>query len=325
MAAFQDEFSDDDNLGLGAEQGNDAMAVSPNPQEHEPQEEEPPSTTPPEEPSIKEEPQSGGPGSDGQPPTTTQAPKVEPTPTSPGNGPSIPSTSSDMLMGSKAGSAVYIANLQWWTTDADVERFCSGYGQVASVQFLAERSNGKSKGVALVEFADQQAAMLCKEGLSGNNIHGRTCVVTFPSQGSHRSSFGGRGGMGMGPYDRNGGRMMEGRGRGRGRGGYMGPGGWDMRPGMGMGPDMGYMHEMGMGDMGPMDMMGMPPMDRGMMHGMHGGMPHPFPMPGGGYHQNGFEQFHGDMYDQWECGMERDAWFGEDRMSQGEKRARTGM
>lgn len=117
--------------------------------------------------------------------------------------------------------------------------------------------------------------------MNRSDIHGRTCVVTFPSQGTNRPGFGGRGGVGMGPYDRMGGRMMDGRGRGRGRG-FMGPGGWDVRPGMGMGPDMGYMPEMGMGDMGPMDMMGIPPMDGpGMMHGMHGmhGMPHPFHVP----------------------------------------------
>lgn len=93
--------------------------------------------------------------------------QVEPTAASPGIVPPAPSTSSEMMLGSKSGSAVYIANLQWWTTDADVERFCAGYGQVSAVQFLAERSNGKSKGVALVEFTDPQAAMLCKEGLTG--------------------------------------------------------------------------------------------------------------------------------------------------------------
>lgn len=65
------------------------------------------------------------------------------------------------------GSSVYIANLQWWTTDAEVERLCNAYGTVLNIQFLAERSNGKSKGVALVEFADNQGAVRCKEGLSG--------------------------------------------------------------------------------------------------------------------------------------------------------------
>lgn len=44
---------------------------------------------------------------------------------------SVPSGNvNELSNGQKSGSAVYIANLQWWTTDADVERFCSAYGQV---------------------------------------------------------------------------------------------------------------------------------------------------------------------------------------------------
>ena len=73
-------------------------------------------------------------------------------------------------VGEKTGSSVYIANLQWWTTDADVERLCSTYGPVVNISFLAERSNGKSKGVALVEFSESQAAVRCKEGLSGCDL-----------------------------------------------------------------------------------------------------------------------------------------------------------
>jgi len=74
---------------------------------------------------------------------------------------------SDIEAGEQVGSSVYVANLQWWTTDADVERLCSTYGDVVNINFLAERSNGKSKGVALLEFSDSQAAARCKEGLSG--------------------------------------------------------------------------------------------------------------------------------------------------------------
>lgn len=77
------------------------------------------------------------------------------------------SSHGDSIQAEKTGSSVYIANLQWWTTDADVERLCSTYGHVVNMNFLAERSNGKSKGVVLVEFADNQAAVRCKEGLHG--------------------------------------------------------------------------------------------------------------------------------------------------------------
>lgn len=39
--------------------------------------------------------------------------------------------------------------------------------QVANVEFMTERSNGKSKGVALVEFTTPEAAVACKEALQG--------------------------------------------------------------------------------------------------------------------------------------------------------------
>lgn len=82
-----------------------------------------------------------------------------------------------------SGSSVYIANLQWWTTDQELETLCGEYGQVVSLKFIEERANGKSKGCALVEFAQADAATKCKETLHGKVINGRGCVVTFPSQG----------------------------------------------------------------------------------------------------------------------------------------------
>ena len=32
--------------------------------------------------------------------------------------------------GQDEGSAVFISNLQWWTTDAELEQLCAAYGQV---------------------------------------------------------------------------------------------------------------------------------------------------------------------------------------------------
>ena len=39
--------------------------------------------------------------------------------------------------------------------------------QVVGVRFLEERSNGKSRGIVYVEFADSEAAALAKEKLQG--------------------------------------------------------------------------------------------------------------------------------------------------------------
>lgn len=50
----------------------------------------------------------------------------------------------------ESGGALYVAGLAWWTTDADVEAACSRFGRIRSLRFMEERSNCKSKGVALV-------------------------------------------------------------------------------------------------------------------------------------------------------------------------------
>eukprot|EP00210_Caulerpa_lentillifera_P004199 g4005.t1 len=204
------------------------------------------------------------------------------------------------------GSAVYIANLQWWTTDADVERLCSAYGPVVNIHFLAERSNGKSKGVALVEFTDSQAALRCKEGLSGFSIHGKNCVVTFPNQ-SFQRGYGTRGGYGG--YER--GRMSEGRSRGRYGRGYN-HGMHEMRPGMQLMGDMpGYMHDMGMVDVCSEMVSGMAPIDGQMMssHGPGYNLPPPYPV-GGATGYMGDEMYEQNPYfrrgDRFEKGIEGD-------------------
>lgn len=69
--------------------------------------------------------------------------------------------------GGGASSVVFVGNLQWWTTDAELEAACADFGPVSAVQFTEEKSNGRSKGYARVHFADATAAARCKAGLSG--------------------------------------------------------------------------------------------------------------------------------------------------------------
>lgn len=62
---------------------------------------------------------------------------------------------------------VYIGDLHWWTTDADLEQECSRFGRIRDVKFFEDTSNGKSKGAAKVMFAKQAAAAACQAGLNG--------------------------------------------------------------------------------------------------------------------------------------------------------------
>eukprot|EP01024_Parvocaulis_polyphysoides_P044836 TRINITY_DN4153_c0_g1_i5.p1 TRINITY_DN4153_c0_g1~~TRINITY_DN4153_c0_g1_i5.p1 ORF type:complete len:370 (-),score=109.62 TRINITY_DN4153_c0_g1_i5:365-1369(-) len=171
------------------------------------------------------------------------------------------------------GMSVYVANLSWWTTDEEIEKICSEYGTVQEVTFFEEKANGKSKGVAQVQFAEAKSAMLCRDGLSGKMINNRACVVTFPQQSKP---------YGYNPnykYDKRFSQFHEGRGfgRGGGRGRWGGGGGFGMEGDMGMGGGhmggmmggRGGMMEGGGGWGGPANF-GMPPFGMGGEQGYGG-------------------------------------------------------
>lgn len=167
---------------------------------------------------------------------------------------------------SSDASSVFITNLQWWTTDSELEQLCAAYGQVVNVRFIEDRSCGKSRGMAVVEFQSPESVGQCINGLSGQEINGRPCKVTPQNAG--------RGGMPGMAQNMQGGRGFMGQpgpGRGgmggRGRGNMMGPPGGMPPPPPGMmgGPP-------GMPGMWPNPMMQgqmMPP--PGMMQGNMGG------------------------------------------------------
>ena len=158
-------------------------------------------------------------------------------------------------------TTLYVGELHWWTTDAELESVASQYGRVKEIKFFDERASGKSKGYCQVDFYEAAAAAACKEGMNEHVFNGRPCVVAFASaqtlkqmgasymsktQGQPQPQSQGRGsmndGMGRGGnanYQSGDGGRNYGRG-GWGRGGQgvlnRGPGGGPMRGRGGMGP-----------------------------------------------------------------------------------------
>ena len=145
------------------------------------------------------------------------------------------------------GSSIFVSNLQWWTTDVELERLASAAAAapVAGLRFIEDKSCGKSRGMAIVDFPSPAAAQAAIQGLNGVTIDGRPARVTLhqergPQQGGSASAPGGPGAAhGRGP-PANG-------GAGRGM------------------PMMGA----------PPHMMGVPPAMMGMPGMMFGGMPPP--------------------------------------------------
>ncbi|KAG8087310.1 hypothetical protein GUJ93_ZPchr0010g8272 [Zizania palustris] len=84
------------------------------------------------------------------------------------------------------GTMLFVGELHWWTTDADLEVELIKYGPVKEVRFFDEKTNGKSKGYCQVDFYDSTAAAACKEAMNGHLFNGRPCTVAIASPNSVR-------------------------------------------------------------------------------------------------------------------------------------------
>lgn len=162
---------------------------------------------------------------------------------------------------------LFLGELHWWTTDAELESVLSQYGRVKEIKFFDERASGKSKGYCQVEFYESAAANACKERMNGHVFNGGACVVAFASPQTIRqmgASYANK--TQTQPQSQPQGRrpMNDGVGRGAGTnypngdgGRNVGRGGWGGRGGQGIinrGPGGGPMR--GRGGFGPKNMVG---------------------------------------------------------------------
>ena|SRR5437016_2648214 len=100
---------------------------------------------------------------------------------------------------------IYVGNLSFQTTDADLNDMFSEVGQVESVQIITDRDTGRSKGFGFVEMSDDEAAAKAIERFNGKEVNGRALTVNEarPKESGSRGSGGrDRGGSGRGGYSR---------------------------------------------------------------------------------------------------------------------------
>jgi RNA recognition motif-containing protein len=117
---------------------------------------------------------------------------------------------------------IYVGNLPFTATEADVRDLFAQHGTVDSVALPTDRETGRPRGFGFVEMpqADAQRAMAA---LNGHNLGGRPLRV---NEAQERPRTGGGGGGGYGGGGRSGGGGYGGGGGGRsGGGGYGGGGG----------------------------------------------------------------------------------------------------
>jgi RNA recognition motif-containing protein len=113
------------------------------------------------------------------------------------------------------GRKLYVGNLAYSVTDADLQTMFGAHGTVQSAQVIMDRETGRSKGFGFVEMGSDQEAQAAIAALNGLQSGGRSLTV---NEAKPKESGGGRSGGGYGGGGYGGG------GRSGGGGGYGGGG-----------------------------------------------------------------------------------------------------
>ena len=74
---------------------------------------------------------------------------------------------------------LYVGNLSYTTTEADLQTLFAKAGQVASVALIKDRDTGDSKGFAFVEMSTQVEAEKAIRMLNGFNLNDRELKVNL--------------------------------------------------------------------------------------------------------------------------------------------------
>ena len=71
---------------------------------------------------------------------------------------------------------MYVGNLAFQSTEDDIQKLFSEYGEVLSVNLITDRETGRSRGFAFVEMNDEEAKS-AMESLDGTELDGRSLRV----------------------------------------------------------------------------------------------------------------------------------------------------
>ena len=107
------------------------------------------------------------------------------------------------------GRRLYVGNLAFQVTDADLNELFSQAGTCDSATVITDKFSGQSRGFGFVEMSDSAAADQAIAQMNGKESGGRALVVNEAKPreagGGGRGGFGGGGGGGRGGFGGGGG------------------------------------------------------------------------------------------------------------------------
>jgi len=96
---------------------------------------------------------------------------------------------------------VFVGNLNFQTTQSELETIFSEVGDVQEVFIPVDRASGRPRGFAFVEFTDAEGVAQAIEKLDGKEIGGRAIRVNEAQERAPRPPMGPRGGGSGGSFD----------------------------------------------------------------------------------------------------------------------------
>ena len=89
---------------------------------------------------------------------------------------------------------LYVGNLAYSVTNAELEKMFTVYGAVESAEVISDRGTGRSKGFGFVEMQSDAEAQEAINALNGKSMGGRPLTVNEARPREERSGGGGGGG-----------------------------------------------------------------------------------------------------------------------------------
>lgn len=76
-------------------------------------------------------------------------------------------------------NTVYISNLPYSATDADLKNYFGTFGAIKHIKMLTDKETGRPRGIAFVEYLDETTAASAIEGSDNRDFMGRSLKVSL--------------------------------------------------------------------------------------------------------------------------------------------------
>ena len=91
---------------------------------------------------------------------------------------------------------LFVGSLSWNTSDADLEKAFSSFGEVSEAKVITDRNTGRSRGFGFVSFEQNDAADKAVQAMNNAELDGRNITVNVAHD--KRRDDRGNGGFGGG-------------------------------------------------------------------------------------------------------------------------------